>query len=1615
MTHVTTDVCTSQLCSINKESLATIEDRIQNECSKEKEFKNEDKPKLIPTFKKNFVTNDESPKPDHALQQGKRIPFHFRESLTPEHISVPVEDIDSFYENQSTFVVINRRKFIFRFSARNALWILDPFNPVRRFAIFIVIHPLFSFLMNAVIIINCIALTQSILPARQLPSYIFIGIFSLELVLKVVARGFLLEPFTYLRDPWTCFDFVLIILDYMSMILHFRKLDALRILRILRSLKTIEGAKSIVHSLFKSIMKLWTVVILFVILLSTCAVMGLQMYMGVFTQKCIRDFPWGNLTNENWFGLCNNKTLWYIPDDTSDYLLCGNTSGSSNCPPGYVCLQGFGDNPTNSYTSFDTFGWAFLSVFRVVTNDSWERLYRMIMESVGPWHTLYFIMIILCSASFSCIFSAIIYFVTRESEYKIEEEENVEQEQRNRSDKTVSDNELLEQKQESMPENLNDGEDRSPALKMKLSVVYLHCRELLCVWECCWWWLRFQDCARYIACNPFFKLFIVLCILANLIIMALFHYNMEKNIRKAFMNGRCFLAVVFATEAMLKIISMSPYYYFKRRKNVFDFIVTALCCLELGFENVQGLSLLWSLRLLRIFQRIRTCPSLSYIVAIMLRITSALGYITFLLIISTCMFSILGMQLFGKYYYDNLERFPSGIIPRANFSNFYQSVMTVLRVLHGKWIESMKDCTLIGDWTCAPFFLIIAACGKLLVPNIIFAFVITTLHSSYLCAPRDDDDDEDTGAFEIYSHMKNIFKKFKNISKKAIKMCRKSLNSTPAGKIEAEVQESRNGAAIQESRNEAEIQENENAEQEHREEVTEEEEEEEDIVDLCEVQSIYNYLEFPDCCPTKCYTAFPFLLENEYSTSWKSLRKKLYMLNDHAYYKRAYFVMCVISSLTLIVEDVNLSQRPVLQDILQYMDLILTVVFLFHIFIQLFAIGVIRYLKTLLCLLELCITTVSFVNFVSFMAGKQRIQAFRAIQALRILALLKTMNRFKKMRSLTRSLSALPLVMANCLVPCFIIWHLFAVVGVLLFAGKHKKCVASNSTILKHDYNACIAGNYKWESSAMNFDNVGNAHLVLCQIDIFKTLRWILEDADDPRNIRNEVINGTYIYTCFYIILFYIFSNFAMSLIAGIVMDNYEEMVKKMSGALETCCFHFQEYSRRNEIVKRVLRQRPRFIRRPKLTLQVYAYEMCRSKKCDTLITFLIGFYILVIAFDHYRLSEQFKEIIYYSTIILLVTFSMEVLVKVFAFRHYYFKDLWNIFDLTIVVTSITGLVIRDRYLLSLMTLRTVRVAKMRRVLRHYKIANEFIKCVLTLSSSLTSVLSVCFIFIIVMFLYAIFGMTFFARNNIMRSVDGGYEFKTFGQSMVTLFQMTSSNHWNGMLEAILAKDACREGFGSSCVAAITGIAFVLSYTFITYVLVCLILAVVLYFYSSVDDDVETFLTIDEYSMYNEIWQNFDPDCTQYIHLDQLSEFLDMLELPLRIGKPNKFKIISMDIPICKDNLISYEDVLSSVTKNYLNIEDDYYDYEYLGLNSTAVSSTLWRQRENYCAKVIQNTWRKHRQYCRDDGCDDSDDSHTDYRQATVFVESNEFVASGNSHVMINPKLVVTTPTPTYV
>lgn len=51
------------------------------------------------------------------------------------------------------------------------------------------------------------------------------------------------------------------------------------------------------------------------------------------------------------------------------------------CPEGFICIKA-GRNPDYGYTSFDTFSWAFLSLFRLMTQDYWENLYQQVGRTV---------------------------------------------------------------------------------------------------------------------------------------------------------------------------------------------------------------------------------------------------------------------------------------------------------------------------------------------------------------------------------------------------------------------------------------------------------------------------------------------------------------------------------------------------------------------------------------------------------------------------------------------------------------------------------------------------------------------------------------------------------------------------------------------------------------------------------------------------------------------------------------------------------------------------------------------------------------------------------------------------------------------------------------------------------------------------------------------------------------------------------------------------------------------------------------------------------------------------------------------------------------------------------
>lgn len=76
-------------------------------------------------------------------------------------------------------------------------------------------------------------------PLRPLCRYIFLVIYTAEMIIKIIAKGFLLNKYTYLRNPWNWLDFVVITSGYTTIIISMSNLAGLRTFRVLRALKTI--------------------------------------------------------------------------------------------------------------------------------------------------------------------------------------------------------------------------------------------------------------------------------------------------------------------------------------------------------------------------------------------------------------------------------------------------------------------------------------------------------------------------------------------------------------------------------------------------------------------------------------------------------------------------------------------------------------------------------------------------------------------------------------------------------------------------------------------------------------------------------------------------------------------------------------------------------------------------------------------------------------------------------------------------------------------------------------------------------------------------------------------------------------------------------------------------------------------------------------------------------------------------------------------------------------------------------------------------------------------------------------------------------------------------------
>uniref|UniRef100_A0A665XF63 Sodium channel protein n=1 Tax=Echeneis naucrates TaxID=173247 RepID=A0A665XF63_ECHNA len=1721
----------------------------------------------------------EPPKPRPDLEAGKQLPRIFGD-IPPELIGVPLEDIDPFYyKNQRTFIVLNKGKAIFRFSATSALYIFSPFHFIRTIAIKILVHsyPFGSphlFIMFT-ILTNCFFMAMSDpAPWTKYLEYTFTGIYTFESVIKILARGFCLLPFTFLRDPWNWLDFTVIVMAYVTEFIDLGNVSALRTFRVLRALKTISvipGLKTIVGALIQSVKKLADVMILTVFCLSVFALIGLQLFMGLLRQKCVR-----SLTH------CINSSYnnFYKVEGAKDALICGYGNDAGKCPDGFDCLK-VGRNPNYGYTSFDTFGWAFLALFRLMTQDYWEKLFHQTLRSAGKTYMVFFVLVIFLGSFYlvNLILAVVAMAYEEQNQATIAEAWQKEKEfqlamdkkycpvislafcetdsvlspelsplcqktgsirrsscRRRRSHRTLSEEteeEAAEEKFDPVDEPMHPlsplpvhpllatlsshplstrrgsqnsifssfrarnnsetdfGDDeysvhgdafRSRASstatpwKKRTGSVRSHCSQVFTpsltvngrlnismdqngvttvglhtptsilllqpsptvaepppvhrkrglssvsflsdameeleesrqkchpcwytfakkylIWDCCPWWLKLKEWVKFMVMDPFLDLGITICIVLNTLFMALEHYPMTDEFNTMLSVGNLVFTGIFTAEMVLKLIAMDPYYYFQQGWNIFDGVIVCLSLMELGLSNVEGLSVLRSFRLLRVFKLAKSWPTLNTLIKIIGNSVGALGNLTLVLAIIVFIFAVVGMQLFGKSYQDCVCKISMDCqLPRWHMKDFFHSFLIVFRVLCGEWIETMWDCMEVaGQPLCILVFMLVMVIGNLVVLNLFLALLLSSFSSDNLSAP-----DEDGDLNNIQIAIARIHAGSSWIVMKVINLCNhrarhrkeKAKESSQAIKLISNHVESNGGVfgcygekyvipdedsymtnpnltvvvpiapgeSDVEFLDEEEISESSEDEDNKPEEVSLSEgstvdlrrpgDETDKLSELAE-ESMEPDDCFPDLCMRYCQCC-DIDTSRGLGEAWWRLRKTCYQIVEHSWFETFIIFMILLSSGALAFEDIYIEKRKVVKVVLEYADKVFSYIFVLEMFLKWIAYGFKTYFTNYWCWLDFLIVDV-------------------VVNAL---------------------IGAIPSIM-NVLLVCLIFWLIFSIMGVNLFAGKFGKCV--NRTGFIHSVNVvnnksdCLAMNdtqFYWTKVKVNFDNVGLGYLSLLQVATFKGWMEIMHAATDSRGVEEQPIREINLYMYLYFVVFIIFGSFfTLNLFIGVIIDNFNQQKRKMSGQ---DIFMTEEQKKYYNAMKKLGSKKPQKpIPRPANMLQAFFFDLVSKQAFDIMIMMLIIINMVTMMVETDEQSERMESILNKINMVFIVIFTTECLIKLFALRCYFFTVAWNIFDFVVIILSIVGIVLADiieKYFVSPTLFRVIRLARIGRVLRLIRAAKGIRTLLFALMMSMPALFNIGLLLFLVMFIYAIFGMANFAYVKKQDGIDDMFNFETFGNSMICLFQISTSAGWDNLLSPIMSSspDECDANFVNTgtntrgnCGSPSVGIAFFVSYIIISFLIVVnMYIAIILENFSVATEESTEPLSEDDFEMFYEVWEKFDSEATQFIEFSMLSSFADTLSEPLRIAKPNMIKLISMDLPMVSGDRIHCLDILFAFTKRVLGesgnmdalkqqMEEKFMMTNPSNVSHEPITSTLRRKLEEVSAIIIQRCYRRH-------------------------------------------------------
>ncbi|XP_066882334.1 sodium channel protein type 7 subunit alpha isoform X3 [Kogia breviceps] len=1518
--------------------------------------------------KKHSEEHKEDLKPNTDLEVGKELPFVYG-NLPRAMVSEPLEDVDPYYKNKMTFIVLNKKRTIFRFSAT---WCtLSPFNSVRRTTIKILVHPFFRLLILISILIDCIFMSMTDLP-KWGPALqnTLLGIYTFEILVKLIARGIWAGSFYFFGDPWNWLDFSVTLFEHISRYSSPNFISIFRITRNLRILKIIplnQGLKSFVGILIHCLKKLTGVIILTLFFLSIFSLIGMELFMGNLKHKCLR-WPQANETEtlhnrtENPYYIRETENFYYLEGERYA-LLCGNRTDAGQCPEGYVCVKA-GVNPDYGYTNFDNFGWTLLALFRLMMQDYPEALYHQILYASGKVYMIFFVVISFWFAFYmASLFLGILAISCEEEKQRAAEKAKkiepelqqalTELQEGNKATETkTTEIEMKKRSSTSMITSLDMLDDATIRHKEELRKSRKRCpfcwykfAKTFLIWNCSPCWLKLKEFVHMIIMDPFTDLFLTICIILNVHFLALEHYPMSLETNNILnIENQVFIGI-FTAEMIFKIIAMHPYGYFQVGWNIYDSLIVFHGLVELYVTHFHGLAVFRSFRVLRIFKLGRYWPTFKILMLTLGNSMMALKDLVLLLFTFIFFSAVLGLKLFGsnyKTYVCNIDE--DCQLPHWHMHDFLHSFLNVFRILCGEWIETLWDCFKVADqFSCIPFYMMVILIGNLLILYLFLALVNS--FSSYKAATTEENDE----AKNLQRAMARIKKGINYVLSKILCKNQNVLEETMDNLSDIYVKENISDHTLSELSNTQDfLKDKEKSSGTEKNTMTEKgsqslipspsvsetvpiASEESDIenMDNKEIQSKSgdgsSKEKVKQSSSSECSTVDIAVSEEEEMVYERGKPRRL----KNGYGQRSSSAQISRDSKKgKIGQNIRKTCCKIVEN--SCFKCFIGLVTLLSTGALAFEDIYIDQRKTIKILLEYADMIFTYI-FILEMLLKWMAYGFKAY--------------------FTNG------------------WYQLDFMVVIVF------CLS-------------LIGKSREELKPLISIKFLRALRVLSQFERMKATfnGWItiMNSAVDSVGVDMQPNFEDNIYMYCYFIDFIIIGLFLpLSMLIGAIIANFNKHKLKLRGSN---IFITVKQKRQYHALKKLMcevSQKP--VPRPGNKFQGFVFDLVTNQVFNVIIMVLIFFQAITIMIQSDEQNPKVDIAVYWINSVFVILYTGECVLKLIVFHYNYFTNGWNLFDFVVVAFSITGLFLPlmvGYYLVPPSLVQLILLSRIIHILRPEKGPKVFHDLLLPLILSLPALLNISLLIFLIMFVYAIFGMYNFAYVKKEAGINDVSNFETFGSSMLCLFQVTIFAGWDGMLNAIFNSkwsdcdpDKINPGtqVRGDCGNPFVGIVYFVSYILISWlIIVNMYIVVVMEFLNIASKKKAKTLSEDDFRKFFQVWKRFDPDRTQYIDSSKLSDFAAALHPPLFMAKPNKGQIVAMDLPMAVGDRIHCLDILLALTKRVMSkdvsmekvlseMESGFMLANPFKITYEPITTTLKRKQEVVSATIIQRAYKSYR------------------------------------------------------